>query len=205
MRGTKGLTARCIVAAMLVGLTAMAACRDGPTAPQSGSIHVSFNVSGGDPDVDGFDILVDSVPRWHIAVNTTADILQIKLGPHTLTLDHLAPNCVVAGPYPRHVDVVAGQPTNVVFDIQCAATGIAIQTHTTGVDVPDSYQVSLTGHFPVEIDVNGSAVVSRLSPGTYTVTLNVRTENCAVTGGGKTSVPVEARAVATAKVTLPAQ
>jgi Tol biopolymer transport system component len=57
--------------------------------------------------------------------------------------------------------------------------------------------VSLTGHLPVEIDVNGSAVVSRLLPGTYIVALNVRTENCVVTGGGKTSVPVEARAVAT--------
>lgn len=182
---------------MMIGLAPLAACRDGPTGPQAGAIHVSLQIAGGDPDVDGIDILVDSVPRWHIASNTTADILQIKFGPHTLTLDNLAANCTVAGPYPRRVDVVAGQPTNVVFDIQCLATGIAVQTHTTGVDVPDSYEVSLTGHVPVEIDANGSTVVSRLVPGTYTITLNVRTENCAVTGSGQTNVSVEARAITT--------
>ena len=63
------------------------------------------------------------------------------------------------------------------------ATGIAISVHTTGSDLPASYQVAVNAGPPVFLETNGSASVSRLQAGTYTVALSIPSDNCTVAGG----------------------
>ena len=173
------------------------ACGDDPTGPEVGTLRVSAPTSGGDLDLDGYEIVVSgSDLRWPIFANATSEVRNITPGTHTVSLEKLAPNCTVSGTHPRMVTVTAGQTVEVTFEIVCAATGIAITTRTTGVDMPITYQLTVTGQPSFPIEPNSSIVVGRLEPGTYTVALVITGEHCSVTSGGnQVTVDVSARSV----------
>src|SRR5690242_12421400 len=106
--------------ALLVVLSA--ACSDGPTMPQTGTIRVTVRTSGGDLDVDGYQVFVDSTTYRPFFANDAGDISNVRAGTHSLTLKSVAENCTVSGALPRSVTVTAGQVVNVAFEIACVAT-----------------------------------------------------------------------------------
>lgn len=175
-----------------------AACSDGPMAPRVGTIRVLTTTTGGDLDLDGYEVVVSgTADRPRVFANSRAEVRDLTPGLHTVALENLAENCSLTGEYPRPVTVRAGTTVEVVFEIVCVQTGIAVTTHTTGVDTPDSYQVAVNEYAPVPIPPNGSAVVSRLPPGAYTVSLRITRGNCTVAGSDQVTVDVSVRSLTT--------
>jgi hypothetical protein len=127
-----------VVAALLTVLGA--ACNDSPSAPQSGTVRVTVRTFGGDPDFDGYEVVVDPARR-PVSADGTAEFRYIGVGTHTLALEGVAENCSVAGTPPRSVTVKKNQTVDVTFEVVCATTGIAVTTQTSGVDSPDTVGV----------------------------------------------------------------
>jgi len=180
-----------LLAALLVGLSA--ACNDGPAAPQRGTVRISAQTSGGDPDLDGYVVILDANTNRLFPVNGSVDIKDVVPGAHVVSLEQVAENCTVNGDNKRSLIVTAGQSVDVIFDVVCVATAIAVTTHTTGVDLPTAYEVTVNGSPSVFLDANASTVVSRLQPGTHTVGLSFPFDNCSVAGGKLQTVDVLAR------------
>lgn len=181
---------RHVAAALLACLGA--ACGDGPTTPRGGALQVTVRTSGGDPDVDGYELVVGSEVRRPFLPTTTAVVSDISPGTHIVALERVAENCTVSGTHPRPVTVVAGRTVDVGFDVVCTATGISVTTRTSGVDKPDSYQVLVDNQSSGPVPADGSQIVSRLQPGTHTVALVVR-DHCRVVGDQQIRVDVSAR------------
>jgi len=174
--------------ALLVVLSA--ACSDGPTTPQSGTIRVSVRTSGGDLDTDGYQVFVDSTIYRYFFANDAGDISNVRAGTHSLTLKSVAENCTVSGTLPRSVTVTAGQVVNVAFEIACVATAITITTRATGSDIQNEYQVALNDVPLARVGANGSVTVGRLTPGKYTIKLTSLGDNCSVASGNQITVDV---------------
>ena len=183
-------------AALLLTLFGLA-CSDAPTTPAPGTIRVSVTTLGGDPDVDGYEFVVDAggaATRRPLFPNGTGQLADISVGPHTVALDLVAENCTVSSPHPRTVTVISGQTTETAFEVVCVATGIAVTARTTGVDAPNTYDVLVNGGYAASIASNGSEVLGRLPPGSYTVALRIVGDNCTVAGAGEVTIDVVARA-----------
>jgi Tol biopolymer transport system component len=174
--------------ALLVVLSA--ACSDGPTMPQTGTIRVTVRTSGGDLDVDGYQVFVDSTTYRSFFANDGGDISNVRAGTHSLTLKSVAENCTVSGALPRSVTVTGGQVVNVAFEIACVATAITITTRVTGSDIQNEYQVTVNDGPLARVGANGSLVVGRLTPGKYTIKLIAVGDNCSVASGNQTTVDV---------------
>lgn len=180
-------------AALLVLLGA--ACSDPPTIPSPGSIHVSVKTLGGDPDLDGYDFVVDSgAPGMRRALfpEGSGTLDAVSAGTHTVTLERVAENCSVTPPNPRVVVVMPGQTARIDFEVVCDVTGIEITTRTTGVETPTSLDVLLNGKIAAPVRSNGSEVIGRLQPGTHTIAVSAGS-NCTVAGTSPVTVEVRSR------------
>jgi hypothetical protein len=171
-----------------------AACSDVPSAPRSGTVRVTVRTSGGDPDFDGYEVVVDPARR-SVEGNGTAEFRYIGVGTHSVALEGVADNCSVVGTSSRSVSIERDKVVNVSFDVECATTGIAVTTKASGVNMPDSVDVFVDGEAFSPAPASGLTVVSRLQPGKYTVTLALRGTNCSVAGGNEVTVDVPARTV----------
>jgi hypothetical protein len=174
-------------AAVLAALLA-AACSDASTAPDGGRLNLGVRTSGGDIDIDGYEFVVDSsAPRYvsTSGVAVQADGTQrvgltlsgVKPGTHVVSLKSVADNCTVTDANPRSVAVAVGDVASVEFSVVCVATGIAITTHTTGLDQPFAYDLRVDGTSR-PFAPNDSQAVSRLAPGPHTISLNAPPANC---------------------------
>jgi hypothetical protein len=179
---------------LLMALTIGCDADDVPTLPQTGSVAVSVQMSGGDPDIDGFEFVVGGV-RQLVFGNAGGRLDDIAAGTHAVTLEKIAENCSVTGANPQPATVTGGGTANVVFEVVCVPTGITVTTRTTGVYVPDSYDVIMNGESVAPIAANSSLTVGRLRPGPYIVTLANLREHCSVAGPLKVAVDVAARTV----------
>jgi Tol biopolymer transport system component len=191
---------RLIRAATVLGLLALASCNHGPQEPESenGKLSVLVQVSGGDLDVDGFDILVDGESRLHVDLNRTAVIEDLAPGTHTVALGGVASNCDVTGSQPRKVVVSRGETVGVTLAVECFATGVQIQMSTVGLD-PDlnGYSVKVGDAPAVQVFSSGAGIVSRLSPGIHGVSIGDFTPNCRAAAGNPSQVQVTPRSVVT--------
>jgi dipeptidyl aminopeptidase/acylaminoacyl peptidase len=176
---------RCIKTAMTVLAALAAACTDGTTAPQIATLSISVLTSGGDVDVDGYELVVDSV-RQRLSSNTTDVLRSVSVGAHTLMLTDVAENCTVTSGGPPSINVKAGEVVNLAFAVACVATGLEIRMHTTGVDLPSSFDVLMNDKPSAGVAANGILTVTRLQPGTDVVSLGIRAENCSLVGGPQT-------------------
>jgi hypothetical protein len=193
MRGPRQY--RHIAAAVLVCLGA--ACSDATRSPDFGLLRVVVKTSGGDLDVDGYDIVIDSAPPHYLRPYDPILERFLKPGPHTVAIQNVAENCSVTGGSQTRVASVTtdGAPAEVVFEVVCIATGVAVTVTTSGVDHPNDYRVSLDGRAVGVIDPNGSLVVGRLEPGPHKVDLVIRGSTCSAAGDAPIIVDVVARTV----------
>lgn len=181
-----------IMAALFAVLSA--ACNNTPTAPRSGTVRVTVRTSGGDLDFDGYEVVVDPARRF-VEANGTAEFRYIGAGTHSVALEGVADNCSVVGTSSRSVAVERDRAIVVGFDVECAATGIAITTQASGVAIPDSVDVLFDGELSGLIPANGVTVASRLPPGRYRIAIASRGANCSVVGNNEVVVDVVARTV----------
>jgi TolB protein len=176
------------------------ACSEGPGSPNppAAMVRLSVQTSGGDPDVDGFDAVIDGVRRQHVFAGMTVRIGGLTPGAHRISLERVAENCAVTGTGTQSLEVAAGDSVDVVFEVVCVGTGISITTRTTGTTHPPSYQL-VTNGAPMSLPVNAVTVLGRLQPGPYTLELRIFGDHCTVDAGtNQIVVDVRAREVAPA-------
>jgi TolB protein len=104
----------------------------GATCMAMGSITVTVETTGTDPDPDGY-FLTGGVSGFRVAIATgTTQMGSIRVlpGRYLLTLTEVAANCDVAGSNPVEVEVASGDTAAVAFRIGCASvTRLAYVLH----------------------------------------------------------------------------
>lgn len=185
---------RRLAAALLVCLGA-ACSGDATRSPDLGFLRVLVVTSGGDRDLDGYDIAIDSLAPRYLGPDQTIQERLLKPGPHTVTLGGVAANCSVSGSQTRSATVTTERPTEVVFEVVCVQTGVAVTTTTIGLNHPNDYRVSLDGRAVGAVNPSGSIVVGRLDPGWHAVSLSISGSTCSVSGEKQITVRVVARTV----------
>jgi len=131
---------------LVVAILVMA-CSDGPISapePQVGNLVVAITTTGGDPDDDGYHLVVGSERRHRVdRPALTVNLAGVKAGTHILTLEGVADNCSVAGTHPLSITVPSAGTAVAGFAVVCEATGIEIAARTTGSDSPLGFDVHL--------------------------------------------------------------
>jgi hypothetical protein len=180
---------------LVIALTAGSACGDGPTAPATGTVRILMHTSGGDPDVDGYTIVVGT--RTSLLLSNTSSFLvtHIPAGQQTVELQSVADNCSVTGGATRTAAVASGQTVDVQFDVVCQTTGIAVTARAHGIDIPDSFDLVINEQPYGSPESTSLDTVGRLRPGQYDVTMVLPAANCTVAGGRRVTVTVALRAV----------
>lgn len=174
---------RARLAVTLVVLSGTACGTDNlPSRPDFGIVNISVSETGGDVDLDGFEVVLDGVQLQTVPTPTGFANFYASPGAHTVELRNVASNCTVSGPNPRPVTIVFGQTASLEFGVVCLATGVVITTRTAGSDIPPLYRVAVDTPMPVDVPVNGTLTVGRLAAGFHTVTL-LSPEHCSAAGG----------------------
>jgi hypothetical protein len=166
--------------------------------PSSGTLQISTTTGGTDQDPDGYSVRIDQASPQPIAVNATLTLINLSAAAHSVRLLGVAANCSVSSPNPAQVSVPDGGTTSVTFSVTCtpnSATtgGIQVTVATTGSSPdPDGYSVTIDGGTGQPIDVNGSSIITNLTPGSHSVQLGGVAGNCSVGGDNPRSVAVTA-------------
>ena len=169
-----------IVAAACV---ALAGCDESTSGPSGeGTIVVAVTTSGGDPDLDGYEIRIDDrVGTPLSAIDEETYILGA--GQHRLEFTGMAPNCTVSGESVRTVTLATGGNERLEFRVLCRATGVRVSSTSFGADLDLSgYEITVDGVTMGSVSANGQTSVSRLAPGTYTVGVAGVNPNCTLDG-----------------------
>lgn len=170
------------------------ACSDGPTAPEIGAMRVTIATSGGDRDDNGYVIAIDD--RREPVTGDGARVVQgLGTGAYSVALEDVADNCTVSGANPRSVMVTSETMAQVDFVVVCDATGIAVTTVISGPDIPPPFELRIGDRPSTPVLSNGTTVIGRLAPGTYTVALTGIVEGCTLEGESEMTVNVTHRAV----------
>ena len=85
--------------------------------PAVGSIHVTTNTTGSNPDADGYQFAIDAGTAQHIDPSGAATVPGIPTGAHRVVLSNVAANCSVAGGTSKNVTVSRGQTAEAAFAI----------------------------------------------------------------------------------------
>jgi hypothetical protein len=108
-----------------------------------GAVEVSVTTEGDNPDADGYLVRVDGEEAQRIQTGATTSFSQMSGGAHTVYVQDVASNCVVAGGNEVTAVVVAtGGPVRdtarVALTVECAAgnTGFDVTLVTSGPDAP---------------------------------------------------------------------
>jgi TolB protein len=166
-------------------------CSDGPTGPALGSARVNIATTGGDLDLDGYQLVIDSGRRLGVGVNAVAVLDSLSAGAHLLSLEGVADNCTVAGEHPLSLTIGSGGMAEVHFSVVCVVTGISVTALVTGSDMPPAFSVLVDGERAASLVTNGGSVlISRLSPGNHTVELSGTASHCAVAGSNPITISV---------------
>jgi hypothetical protein len=105
---------------VLAAVAAATGCSDGEIMlpPPTPTLIVSALSTGGEFDVDGYEIMVGGESRGLIDVNDTVYIPRVGLGEQTVELRDLASNCTVEGSSVRSV-VIGSGPASLLFRTVC--------------------------------------------------------------------------------------
>jgi len=172
-----------VEAGATVRLTFAVACAEPP--PVVGVLQVTTATTGQDIDPDGYAFSVDGTDSRPIGLNSTENLANTAVGPHTVVLSNVASNCTVDDAS-QGTTVTPGATATVAFHITCGSVGpttgsIRVTTATSGENQdPDGYQFAIDNGGDQSIGVNGSQTVASIAPGSHTVTLKGVAGNCTV-------------------------
>ena len=183
--------------AALIGL----GCGGGDvTTPTSGTIVVTTNTSGPEPDADGYAVTIDDGAETAIPASGTIQRADVEPGNHSIRLTGIAANCIVAGENPRSLSLPVRELLMVTFELTCTATtgGIQITSNTTGPSPDaDGYNITLDGTDRGVLPTSGATALDGLAPGSHSIGLSGVAGNCQVQGDNPRPITVEAGASAT--------
>ena len=147
--------------------------------PGTGSANITAATTGSPLDPDGYTVTVQGSTAQSLGVNGSVTVGSLSLGPHSVQLSGVAPNCTVAGSNPRTVTIAAGQPATVGFSITCVAIAPSINLSIPSMYLTQSTQ-TLTGTVPLVAGRNGFLrvfVVANQSSNTAAPTVRVLFRN----------------------------
>jgi hypothetical protein len=158
-----------------------------------GTIHVTTQTTGDEPDQDGYQVTVGSSGAQNIGPNSDLTINNVPAGNVSVQLSGVAPNCSVAD-NPRQVSVSTGATTEVAFTISCSPTtgSIDVSITTTGEDKDDGYALTLDNQSPIQVGNDGTTHLGPLAAGNHTVAVGDVASNCQVNGDAQQTVAVSA-------------
>lgn len=163
-------------------------------AATNGALAITSVTAGTNPDADGYMISVGGGAPQALLANGTLDVPGLAVGPTSIELTGVAPNCTVQGGNPQEVNVTAGAPTALTLTIDCLADAgsATVTTVTTGTNPDaDGYTVTVDGGAtPLDIDANGTLTITGLSAGDHDFTLGGVAANCTVTGSADQTATV---------------
>ena len=172
----------------LVCLTA-GACEKIPTQPEVSVIEVAAVSTGGDID-ESYEIVVGDIHRMIGPSAQTRLIVPPAVYP--VEIRDVADNCALSGDPKRSIDLRDADAVRVVFELNCATTGLEVRTRTEGTDLPELLMLNVTGRGSTPMGLNTSLMVTRLQAGQYTVELKNAAGNC---GSNAAIVEVKNRAI----------
>jgi len=171
--------------------------------PAEGTLVVSTNTEGEDPDPDGYQLIIDGIAPLALDANDTTNV-DLAPGRYTLQLLGVAEHCSVSPGPSLEIDITRGSTIPVTFAINCplrgdpgltGGAGVRVTVRTTGLDLDPEYRVlvgeggggsSLTG-----ISSNGTIII-QLGPGIHTIGLTDVEPNCAIDRPGSYTVTTTA-------------
>jgi hypothetical protein len=163
--------------ATLILSLSVISCKSDIGAPEdTGLIQVTANTTGEDQG-PGYTIAAGN--QRHAIGSSGHIVFPVDEGVSVISIEGVPQNCLVADRNTRTVRVNPGETVDVSFSIDCAATGIVIITRTTGSDVPDAYSAQIDNQIR-SISVNDSVRITRLLPGSHSVSFDLRADNCSI-------------------------
>jgi len=177
----------------------------GPTGPTDGKLEIIASTTGSALDPDGYALSVDNGAPQALPANGADTVVSLSPGSHTVSVAGVAPNCLLDGANPRNVDITAASTTSLHLNITCseppAAISVGAATTGEGVD-PDGYDVVVDGGTPQPLAVNGSVLISGLTPGEHEVGLSGVAANCVIAGPNPRTVAALSGSTANAAFTV---
>jgi probable HAF family extracellular repeat protein len=188
-----------VLATALAGLS----CGGGDVTnpPTTGSLTITTNTSGPEPDADGYAVVINEGAETPIPASGTLQRDNVEPGNHSIRLTGMAANCTVAGENPRSVAVPAGETVTVTFELTCSATTGSLQiTSATSGASPDAdgYTMTVDGVDRGTLVASGALTLNGLLPGNHSVGLSGVAGNCQVQGDNPRSLTIVAGASVTA-------
>lgn len=158
-------------------------CEESGTGPAGeGTIVVVVTTSGGDPDLDGYEIRVDDRIGSPLAM-IDEETYIVGAGQHRFEFTGVAPNCTVSGESVRTITLAAGGNERLEFRVICRSTGFRVSSTSFGVDLDNGgYQITIDGETKGTVAANSQMLISRMAPGTYTVGVTGVAPNCTLDG-----------------------
>ncbi|HEX6645043.1 MAG TPA: Ig-like domain-containing protein [Gemmatimonadales bacterium] len=145
---------------------------------------VTVTTTGQDLDGDGYVLTLDARSSHAAGINETITLPGVGAGGHTLLIEGVADNCIVAGGVVKYVTVAADAPASVALNVSCVELPEVIVTvTTTGADLdPDGYSVQLDYSQVQTLPVNGSVTFRGGHYGSSFVWLLQLAGNCTADG-----------------------
>ncbi len=85
-----------------------------------GTIVAQTSTTGPSPDPDGYIVSLDESRRQAIDINGGVTFSDLRVGGWSVTLEGVAPNCVIAGANPVNVMLFADSLFQANFDVTCS-------------------------------------------------------------------------------------
>jgi TolB protein len=179
---------------LLAALIIVTGCSDGvaPTSQALGSVAVATTTTGGDPDDDGYDVVVDGKQHVSVGVDRIARIDSMSVGSHTVALEGVANNCDRVPP--AQVVVTPDETATVRFTVHCEPTGVLITAQVVGPDY-GPIKVTVGSRFGF-LFPNSTLSLTRLAPGAQTVALEGLSQFCTPESAPVTTINVTNRKLA---------
>jgi len=200
-----GYSAPVLTCVLMAFLTACGGDSGGSTGPTEGILEIIVSTTGSELDPHGYVLSVDNGAPHPLPTNGADTVASLSPGTHAVTLTGVAANCVPGGENPRSVDIAAASTTSLRLDVACSAplTAISVGAATTGDDVdPDGYDVVVDGGTPQPLSINGSVLISSLTPGGHEVALTDVADNCVIAGLNPRTVAAVSGSTANAAFTV---
>ena len=154
-------------------------CSATPAGPPTGSVQVAVQTTGQDQDPDGYRLRVGSGDEL-IGANETRTVSGLAVGTASVSLEAVAPNCLVQGDLPLTVPVTENAVTDVEIAVECQAYArIEVTTKRKGELVdPDGYRLLVDGVDRGAIAVAGTMLLTDIVAGEHSVALSGVAPNC---------------------------